>query len=95
MATAVQSTLPSGLIYNCFGSLTILHRLILYTHNVSAFPPTNVLGNIEGFSTGARKDLALGQSEIQLPLGHYNWDLNRTWHHPGGLSINQWTLNAS
>lgn len=72
MATAVQSTLPSGLIYNCCGSLTILHRLILYTHNVSAFPPTNVLGNIKGFSTGACKALALVQSEIQLPLGHYN-----------------------
>ena len=44
--------------------------------------PMNVLGSIKGFSTGACKTLASGPAKIQPPLGHYNWGLNRTWHHP-------------
>lgn len=71
MARAVQLTLLSGLIYNCFGSLRILHRLISYIHNVSVFPP-HVLGSIKAFSTEACKILALIQVKIQPPLGHYN-----------------------
>lgn len=82
MGTALHLTLRSGLIYNCFGSLTILHLSISYIYNVSAFLPMNVLGSIKGFSTRGCKILALLQAKIQPPLGHYNWGLNRTWHHP-------------
>lgn len=72
MATGAPVNPPSGLIYNFFGSLTILHLLILYTQNVSAFPPTDVLGSIKDFPTGACETLVSVQAKIQPTHGLYN-----------------------
>lgn len=63
MAIAMQLARRSGLIYNSFGSLTILGCLISYTLMSQPSHPTNVSGSIKVFSTGACKHHSFGPSQ--------------------------------